>query len=468
MADAVVTRDSRRGRLSASTPVVIPEGRVKSVARRRAVGMLLGFDLVALAAGATMVDWSLTGVAFGCNLLVLLWVAEAYSLPLELNSWRYATRLLSRSALALLLPLPLWLASDVSDLLLLAVVTWLLLLVSRSISYAVIRRMRSRPAWQETAIIVGAGKVAHDLATALADHREYGLDVIGALDEVEGSETLPVLGPPSMLGRLIRDRKVTRVLLAYGPFRDATVVDAVRTAARYGVDVEMVPRLYDAGSSPDRPEFEQVRGIPLYRLHRAAPHTRSWRAKRAFDIIVAGTMVVLTAPVMLALAISVRVSSPGPILFRQVRIGQHGRPFELLKFRSMRVNDDSDSTWNVAADDRVTTIGKIMRRTSLDELPQLWNVLVGDMALVGPRPERPAFVEQFSHEVEGYETRHRLPVGLTGLAQVHDARGDTPISERARLDNHYIEHWSLWRDIRIVIDTVRVIVNDVVDAGKRR
>jgi exopolysaccharide biosynthesis polyprenyl glycosylphosphotransferase len=451
-----------------SAAVVIPERRVQSVARRRGVAMLLTFDVVALAAAAAVIAWNPAGLAFACNLLVLLWVAEAYSLPLELNSWRYATRLLSRSALALLLPLPLWLATDVSGLLRLAVVTWVLLLVSRSISYAVIRRMRARPAWQENAIILGAGKVAQELTAALADHPEYGLQVIGALDEVEGTERLPVLGPPAMLGRLIRDQKVTRVLLAYGPFRDATVVDAVRTAARHGVDVEMVPRLYDAGSSPDRPEFEQVRGIPLYRLHRAAPHTRSWRAKRVFDVVVAGVMLVLTAPVLAALAIAVRVSSPGPILFRQVRIGQHGDPFALLKFRSMRVNDDSDSTWNVAADDRVTSIGRIMRRTSLDELPQLWNVLIGDMALVGPRPERPAFVEQFSQEVDGYDTRHRLPVGLTGLAQVHDARGDTPITERARLDNHYIEHWSLWRDIRIVIDTVRVVINDVVDAGKRR
>jgi exopolysaccharide biosynthesis polyprenyl glycosylphosphotransferase len=271
-----------------------------------------------------------------------------------------------------------------------------------------------------------------------------------------------------MLGRLIRDEHVTRVLLAYGPFRDATIVDAIRTAARYGVDVEMVPRLYDAGSSPDRPEFENIRGIPLYRLHRAAPHTRSWRAKRLFDIAGSTTMLVLTAPVLFGLALAVRLSSPGPVLFRQVRIGQHGNPFELLKFRSMRANADGDDKWNVADDDRVTAIGKIMRRTSLDELPQLWNVLRGDMALVGPRPERPTFVEQFSDEVEGYRTRHRLPVGLTGLAQVHDARGDTPITERARLDNHYIEHWSLWRDVRIVIDTIRVVVNDVLDARKRR
>ena len=468
MTDAVVTTGGKRRVVSPSTPVVIPERRIRSVARRRAVTVLLTFDLVALAAAGAVVGWSPTGLAFGCNLLALLWVAEAYSLPLELNSWRYATRLLSRSALALLLPLPLWLSNDVGGLLRLAIVTWVLLLAARGISYAIVRRWRTRAGWRENAVIVGAGTVAQRLAAALADHPEYGLRVIGALDEVRGTDDLPVLGPPQLLGRLIRDQQVTRVLLAYGPFRDATVVDAIRTAARYGVDVEMVPRLYDAGSSPDRPEFEQIRGIPLYRLHRAAPHTRSWRAKRMFDIAVSAVLLALTAPVLLALALAVRLSSPGPVLFRQIRIGQHGQPFELFKFRSMRVNSDSDETWNVAADDRVTAIGKLMRRTSLDELPQLWNVLRGDMALVGPRPERPTFVAQFSEEVEGYETRHRLPVGLTGLAQVHDARGDTPITERARLDNHYIEHWSLWRDVRIVIDTVRVVVNDVVDAGKRR
>jgi lipopolysaccharide/colanic/teichoic acid biosynthesis glycosyltransferase len=171
---------------------------------------------------------------------------------------------------------------------------------------------------------------------------------------------------------------------------------------------------------------------------------------------------------MLVLAIAVRLSSAGPILFRQLRTGQHGRPFELLKFRSMRMNTDGDETWNVADDHRVTTIGKVMRRTGLDELPQLWNVLRGDMAMVGPRPERPTFVEQFSEQVKGYEIRHRLPVGLTGLAQVHDSRGDTPIAERVRLDNHYIEHWSLWRDVGIMFDTVRVVVNDVAHADKRR
>jgi exopolysaccharide biosynthesis polyprenyl glycosylphosphotransferase len=468
MADAVVTTGGTRRASAAHTPVVIPEGRVRSAARQRAVMLLLGFDVLALAAGVLVFEPTPVGAAFIVNVVVLLWVSDAYSLPLQLDSWRHATRLLSRAALALLLPIPLWLFDGTGGLLRLAIMSAVGVLLLRGVSYGLIRRMRVRAGWQEPAVILGAGTIAQRLATALAEHPEYGLEVLGALDEVPGTDALPVLGPPDMLGRLIRERNVTRVLLAYGPFRDATVVDAVRTAARYGVDVEMVPRLYDAGSSPDRPEFEHVRGIPLYRLHRAAPHARSWKAKRAFDIVVSAALLAAVWPVLAALAIAVRVSSPGPVLFRQVRIGQHGDPFELLKFRSMRVNTDSDETWNVAGDDRVSGIGKIMRRTSLDELPQLWNVLRGDMALVGPRPERPTFVEQFTEQVEGYETRHRLPVGLTGLAQVHNARGDSPIAERARLDNHYIEHWSLWRDVRIMFDTVRVVVKDVVDARGRR
>ncbi|HSK96325.1 MAG TPA: sugar transferase [Euzebyales bacterium] len=468
MADAVVTRGGTRRTSATPTAVIIPEGRVRSPARQRAALLLLGFDVLALAGGWLVLAPTSLGAAFALNVVVLLWVSDAYSLPLQLDSWRYATRLLSRAALALFGPIPLWLFDGTGGLLRLAMVSAVIVLLLRGVSYSMVRRMRVHAGWQEPAVILGAGTIGQRLATALTNHPEYGLQVLGALDEVPGTDMLPVLGPPDLLDRLIRERNVTRVLLAYGPFRDATVVDAVRTAARYGVDVEMVPRLYDAGSSPDRPEFEHIRGIPLYRLHRAAPHTRSWKAKRAFDIVVSAALLALVWPVLAALAIAVRVSSPGPILFRQIRIGQHGDPFELLKFRSMRVNTDSDETWNVAADDRVTTIGKIMRRTSLDELPQLWNVVRGDMALVGPRPERPTFVEQFTAQVEGYETRHRLPVGLTGLAQVHDARGDTPIAERARMDNHYIEHWSLWRDVRIMFDTVRVVVNDVANARKRR
>jgi len=162
----------------------------------------------------------------------------------------------------------------------------------------------------------------------------------------------------------------------------------------------------------------------------------------------------LAAPLLLLVALVVKLTSPGPILFHQRRIGQHGREIEVPKFRSLRVNHDSDTQWNVDDDPRVTWIGRILRRTAIDELPQLWSVLKGDMTLVGPRPERPLFVRRFTADIDGYGDRHRVPVGLTGWAQVHGLRGDTSIEERARFDNQYIEHWSLWRDVVVLFRTV--------------
>jgi exopolysaccharide biosynthesis polyprenyl glycosylphosphotransferase len=181
-------------------------------------------------------------------------------------------------------------------------------------------------------------------------------------------------------------------------------------------------------------------------------------AKRLFDICFAGFMLVLCAPLYGALALAVKVTSPGPVYFRQSRVGKRGKFVQVLKFRSMRVNNDSDTQWDVSADARVTPIGEIMRKTSLDELPQLWNVVKGDMSLVGPRPERPFFVEQFQAEVPHYQDRHRVPVGLTGLAQVNGLRGDTSIDERAWFDNHYIDNWSMTHDLVILARTAIAVI----------
>jgi lipopolysaccharide/colanic/teichoic acid biosynthesis glycosyltransferase len=155
----------------------------------------------------------------------------------------------------------------------------------------------------------------------------------------------------------------------------------------------------------------------------------------------------------------VRLSSPGPILFKQRRIGQRGEVFELLKFRTLSVNQDSDTTWSVSEDERRTAVGRLMRMLSIDELPQLVNVLRGEMSLVGPRPERPYFADQFRVAVPGYDDRHRVPAGMTGWAQVHGLRGDTSIKDRAVFDNHYVENWSLWRDLVILARTVETVVN---------
>jgi exopolysaccharide biosynthesis polyprenyl glycosylphosphotransferase len=201
-----------------------------------------------------------------------------------------------------------------------------------------------------------------------------------------------------------------------------------------------------------------VWGFPLVRLRRSTVRTGPRRVKRVFDSCVAGGLLFVTAPLFGVLALGVKLSSPGPVYFRQRRIGMNGREVEILKFRSMQQNNESDTQWSVDDDARVTKIGHFMRKTSLDELPQLWNVVRGDMSLVGPRPERPHFVQRFSEEVSGYEDRHRVPVGLTGLAQVHGLRGDTSIEDRAWLDNQYIENWSAVADLAILARTAGAMV----------
>jgi lipopolysaccharide/colanic/teichoic acid biosynthesis glycosyltransferase len=181
---------------------------------------------------------------------------------------------------------------------------------------------------------------------------------------------------------------------------------------------------------------------------------------------VAALGLLLLSPLYALLAVAVKLSSSGPVHFRQQRVGQRGETVEILKFRSMRVHTDSDTEWTIA-EGAVTKVGRIMRVLGLDEIPQLWNILRGQMSLVGPRPERPFFVEQFKAEIPHYDDRHRVPVGLTGLAQVHGLRGDTSIEERARFDNHYIENWSLWRDLTILMQTLFAVVRNVGSTGSK-
>jgi exopolysaccharide biosynthesis polyprenyl glycosylphosphotransferase len=207
---------------------------------------------------------------------------------------------------------------------------------------------------------------------------------------------------------------------------------------------------------------DQLWGIPLCRVRLSALRRTAWRAKRIFDVVCAGLALLVSSPLVGLIAVAVRLTSPGPVLFRQSRIGQDGREFELLKFRSMYVRHDGATSWMATSADQ-TRVGRWLRRTSLDELPQLWNVLRGDMSLVGPRPERPHFVDLFRVEIPGYGDRHRLPVGLTGWAQVHGLRGDdTSLDERARFDNFYIESWSLWLDVVVLLRTVGAVVRSAI------
>ena len=334
-----------------------------------------------------------------------------------------------------------------------ALVATVAVLTVRAIVYAVVRGLRTRRVLAEPTLVVGAGPVGAEVARVLADHPEYGSHPVGFLDDVDDEDDLllPVLGPVSSLEAVVRSHGVRRVMVAFGPTTDAEMVGVVRACDRAAVEIHVLPRFFELGAETT----EEVWGLPFVRVGQSLCHPAARGAKRAFDVVVASLSLLVAAPVMVAVAVLVRLSSPGPILFRQARVGQHGRLMEVLKFRSMEMNDEADTQWSVATDARVTAVGAFLRRSSLDELPQLFNVLRGDMSLVGPRPERPFYVERFSREVAGYRHRHRAPVGMTGWSQVNGLRGDTSIEERVRLDNHYIENWSPWRDVVTLARTVR-------------
>jgi exopolysaccharide biosynthesis polyprenyl glycosylphosphotransferase len=331
----------------------------------------------------------------------------------------------------------------------------LLILVGRAGSYEVTRTMRARGHVAEPTLIVGAGAVGAKLAAILAEHREYGMVPIGFLDSFDGvGLSMPILGDMHDLVPVVERNQVRRIIVAFGAMNEEAMVRVLRDCEQIPVEVYVVPRLFELAVTPASSFTEDVWGISLIRLRGSALRARSRMVKRLFDVVAAGALLVLSAPLMLACAVAVRRSSPGSILFRQKRVGRNGQIFELLKFRTMLENDDSETTWSVENDHRQTRVGAILRRTSLDELPQLFNVLQGTMSLIGPRPERAHFASRFGMEVPHYDDRHRVLGGLTGWAQVHGLKGDTPITDRARFDNHYIEHWSLWRDVVIFARTV--------------
>ncbi len=333
-------------------------------------------------------------------------------------------------------------------------------LLGRGVAYVIVREARARGFIHEPTLIIGAGKLGVQAAKTLQDHPEYGLVPVGFLDSFDDEGLpIPILGDVRELEGVVREFAIQRVIVAFGGTRENDLVPVIRECDRLPVEVHVMPRFFELGVSHEGPFTDDLWGIPLIRLRRAALRTAAWRTKRVFDFVLASFGIVLSAPLFLVGAVAVKLSSPGPVFFRQKRIGQRGEIFECLKFRTLRENDDSDTTWSVSDDERRTRVGAILRRTSLDELPQLFNVLRGEMSLVGPRPERPFFVDRFRVAVPGYDDRHRVPVGITGWAQIHGLRGDTSIEERAVFDNSYVENWSLWRDVVILFRTIGTVIS---------
>lgn len=334
-----------------------------------------------------------------------------------------------------------------------------LVLLARSVMYEVLRRLRAKGIGLEPVIVVGAGLTAVSLAAAMEEHPECGLVPVGFVDR-DGAFPLPLpyLGCVTDLPIIMRETGVRHVILAFGATRESEMVSAIRRCDPPSYLYVLV-RFFELGLGSGPPgSSADIAGFPVRRINPSAAGHPMLRIKRLIDLAIASTSLLILAPVMGVCALAVRLSSPGSILFRQTRVGTDGATFEILKFRTMEVNTDSDVTWSIEFDKRVTAVGRLLRASHLDELPQLANVLRGDMSIVGPRPERPFFVEQFEEQVNGYRDRHRVKPGMTGWSQVNGMVGDSSIEERARRDNWYIEHWSLWADTWILLRTIPSMV----------
>jgi exopolysaccharide biosynthesis polyprenyl glycosylphosphotransferase len=330
-------------------------------------------------------------------------------------------------------------------------------LVGRGLAYRAVRhRRRQRPG--EPTVVIGSGDVAIRLAEALHEDPAYGLAPVGVVGPpplTGPALPVPLLGPTGAFDPIVARYQPRHLIVAFSGPPDVDLVAALRRCRHEGVTVHVVPRLFELALG--RCGAELVGGVPLIRLRPEPAHLRRWVVKRVIDIVGAVFGLLVLAPVLAACALAARwESGRAGVLFRQERIGRDGRPFTILKFRSLTPACEHESRvrWNISADARVGPVGRLLRASSLDELPQLFNVLRGDMSLVGPRPERPFFVEQFQRTYAGYADRHRVPAGITGWAQIHGLRGDTSIDERVRFDNYYIENWSIGLDMKIIVRTV--------------
>jgi len=330
------------------------------------------------------------------------------------------------------------------------------LAVVRRIVWRAVKFFRGRGLNRGRAVIVGTGRTGRLVARTIRDNAWTGLEAVGFVDQPGKSEPmiLPRLGQIDRIEQIVAEHDVDHVFVALPLSRYGELPEVYRALSKVLAEVQLVPDVPSmAGMKLRMREIDHVSFLGL----RQNPHYGWPRvAKRAMDLALGGLALAMLAPLMTALAVGVKLSGRGPIFYRQQRMGLRGRTFAMLKFRSMHIGAEQGTgpVWAARDDRRCTPLGRFMRRWSLDELPQLFNVLAGHMSLVGPRPERGVFVEKFRHEIPDYTQRHQVKAGMTGWAQVHGWRGNTSLRHRIQCDLWYISHWSLWLDVKILVMTL--------------
>ncbi|MCU6709205.1 undecaprenyl-phosphate glucose phosphotransferase [Paenibacillus sp. J5C_2022] len=310
-------------------------------------------------------------------------------------------------------------------------------------------------------LIVGAGSLGRSFYANLHQHPDLGYEVLGFLDDFqrehapEYSHMKPIIGTIDDLQRKLEKGPIDEVIMALPLDAHGKYGEIIDICERSGVKTMIIPDYFDL--LPARPYFDNFAGIPLINVRDVPLDELGNRLlKRSFDIVFSILAIILTSPIMLFIVLGIKLTSPGPVLFRQERMGLDRKSFDMFKFRSMHVSTSqvSDTQWTVENDPRRTAFGSFLRRTSLDELPQFFNVLLGQMSVVGPRPERPYFVHQFKEDIPKYMIKHQIRPGITGWAQANGLRGDTSIKERIMHDIFYIENWTFIFDLKIIMKTI--------------
>lgn len=333
-----------------------------------------------------------------------------------------------------------------------------LLLSKRAVMRILLRRYRRMGYNQKHVVLVGDGPMAETYLKRVMTDRNLGFQVDGYVSDSLTWKDLANLGRYDQLEQVLDALVPDEVVVAVRAADEAWLPRIIAACEKTGTKASIIP--FYAAYIPSNPQVDNIDGLPMINLRRI-PLENLGNAflKRAFDIVGAAVLIVVTSPLMLLAAVGVKLSSPGPIIFRQVRVGKNKKEFYMYKFRSMRVNAKEQTGWSRDVDPRKTAFGSFIRKFSIDELPQFFNVLKGDMSLVGPRPEVPHFVEQFKEEIPRYMVKHQVRPGITGWAQVNGLRGDTSIRERIEHDLYYIENWNILFDVKILLMTLFRAVN---------